>query len=200
MKNIILASKSIDRSKLFQNSKIIFSTLITEVDEDKYKLVISHPHELVKQLAKAKAVAAKKNLEFTKTDSIIVAGDTIIELNGKIIGKATDENNAYEILKQLSNNTHNLITGIAVTETFNPKMIVDYESTSVKFTKLSDKNIWAYIKSGEWKGRAGAYSIGERASLFIELIKGSPSNVVGLPMNLLYKILKKEFNLDLLEH
>jgi len=199
MKNIILASKSIDRSKLFQNSKIIFSTLITEVDEDKYKLVISHPHELVKQLAKAKAVAAKKNLEFTKTDSIIVAGDTIIELNGKIIGKATDENNAYEILKQLSNNTHNLITGIAVTETFNPKMIVDYESTSVKFTKLSDKNIWAYIKSGEWKGRAGAYSIGERASLFIELIKGSPSNVVGLPMNLLYKILKKEFNLDLLE-
>ncbi|HEY0088190.1 MAG TPA: nucleoside triphosphate pyrophosphatase [Candidatus Lokiarchaeia archaeon] len=199
MKNIILASKSIDRSKLFQNSKIIFSTLITEIDEDKYKLVISHPQELVKQLAKAKALAAKKNLEFTKNDSIIVAGDTIIELNGKIIGKATDENNAYEILKQLSNNTHNLITGIAVTETFNPKMIVDYESTSVKFTKISDENIWAYIKSGEWKGRAGAYSIGERASLFIELIKGSPSNVVGLPMNLLYKILKKEFNLDLLE-
>jgi septum formation protein len=200
MKNIILASKSIDRSKLFQNSKIIFSTLITEVDEDKYKLVISHPHELVKQLAKAKAVAAKKNLEFTKTDSIIVAGDTIVEFKGKIMGKAKDENNAYEILKELSNNTHNLITGIAVTETFNPKMIVDYESTSVKFTKLSDKNIWAYIKSGEWKGRAGAYSIGERASLFIELINGSPSNVVGLPMNLLYKILKKEFNLDLLEH
>jgi len=200
MKNIILASKSIDRSKLFQNSKIIFSTLITEVDEDKYKLVISHPHELVKQLAKAKAVAAKKNLEFTKTDSIIVAGDTIVEFKGKIMGKAKDENNAYEILKELSNNTHNLITGIAVTETFNPKMIVDYESTSVKFTKLSDKNIWAYIKSGEWKGRAGAYSIGERACLFIELSNGSPSNVVGLPMNLLYKILKKEFNLDLLEH
>ena len=63
---------------------------------------------------------------------------------------------------------------------------------------MTDKEIWGYIKTGEWQGRAGAYSIREKASLFIESIQGSSSNVIGLPMNKLYQILKNEFNQILL--
>ena len=77
-------------------------------------------------------------------------------------------------------------------------MIIDYDCTEVKFLLLSDEEILDYIKSGEWKGRAGAYSIRERASLFIDSIDGSISNVIGLPMQKIYKILKNEFNLNLL--
>ena len=75
---------------------------------------------------------------------------------------------------------------------------MDHDSTSVKFLDLTDTEIWGYIKTGEWQGRAGAYSMRERASLFIESIQGSSSNVIGLPMNKMYQILKKEFNQFLL--
>ena len=97
-----------------------------------------------------------------------------------------------------SNKTHNLVTGFAITETNKPKLIVDYDITSVKFLNLSENDIRDYIKSEEWKGRAGAYSIRERASLFIEAVNGSISNVIGLPMQKIYAILKNEFSLNLL--
>ena len=104
-----------------------------------------------------------------------------------------------KILKKLSGKSHNLITGIAITETTNPKIIIDYDRTSVKFLKLTDEDIVKYIKSGEWKGRAGAYSIREKASFFIESIQGSPSNVIGLPLHKIFKVLKKKFNFNILQ-
>ena len=79
------------------------------------------------------------------------------------------------------------------------KIIVDYDQTLVEFLKLSDNEIWSYIKSQEWIGKAGAYSLRERASMLVKAIHGSYSNVLGLPMQLLYQILKNEFNLDLFE-
>ena len=198
MKNIVLASKSLDRRKILKDARVQFEVLITNVDEDKYKKENSNPIELVKQLANAKALKAKEILAQENKDAIIVAADTIVELNGEIIGKAKDEEHAFRILKTLAGKSHNLITGIAVTETYNPKIIMDHDITSVKFLDLTDTEIWGYIKTGEWQGRAGAYSIRERASLFIESIQGSSSNVIGLPMNKMYQILKKEFNQFLL--
>jgi septum formation protein len=198
MKNIILASKSLDRREIFKRANIPFEVLITNVDEDEYKKEISNPIELVMQLANAKALNAKEKLAHENKDAIIVAADTIVELDGVVIGKAKDEEHAFRILKKLVGRSHNLITGIAVTETFNPKIILDYDSTSVTFLELADKEIWDYIESGEWQGRAGAYSIREKASFFIKAIQGSSSNVVGLPMSKFYQILKKEFNQILL--
>ncbi|TFG08985.1 MAG: septum formation protein Maf [Promethearchaeota archaeon] len=198
MKNITLASKSVDRKKLFERAKLNFEIFITNIDEQSYMNRIPDPIELVKQLAKAKSNFAKKQLIKAEKDSIIVAADTIVELNGEIIGKAQDEEEAFLILKKLSSNEHSLITGIAVTETFNPKMVVDHERTVVKFLPLEEEEIWSYIDLGEWKGRAGAYSIREKASLFIEYIRGSPSNVIGLPMERLFKILRDEFHVSLL--
>lgn len=195
---IVLASKSADRTRLLENIKLPFEVYITNVDENKYKTRFSNPIELVKQLAKAKALKAKDSLSKEGKKVIIIAADTVVELNGEIIGKAKNEDNAFHILKKLAGKVHNLITGFAITETNNSKLIVEYDSTSVKFINLLDQEIWSYIKSGEWKGKAGAYSIREKASLFIEEIQGSSSNVIGLPMHKIYNILKNEFNYNLL--
>ena len=199
MKTIVLASKSTDRNLLFERAKIPVEVLITNIDEDQYKAKISNSIELVKRLAEAKALNAKDSLINQGKDAIIIAADTIVELDNKIIGKAKNEAHAFEILKKLVDNTHNLITGFAITETNNPKIIIDHEITSVQFINISDNEIHDYLKSGEWKGRAGAYSIRERASLFIKSIQGSSSSVIGLPMHRIFEILKKEFNINLLQ-
>ena len=199
LKNIILASKSVDRSKLFKYAKIPIDIFSPDIDEEDFKKKIRDPIKLVKELAKAKALYTKTILSENKRDAFIIAADTIIEFNGEVIGKAKSERKALQILKKLTGNVHNLLTGIAITRSIDPKIVVDYESTVVKFLKLSDKEIRCYLKSGDWKGRAGAYAITEKASLFIEYIQGSFSNVIGLPMHKIYLILKNHFNLNLLE-
>ena len=200
MKKIILASKSIDRSKIFNRLNISFEILNTNINEGDYKDQYPDPIDLVKELAKVKALKAKELLKSEEIGTIIIAADTIVELNGKIIGKAQNEKKAFQIIKSLANRSHNLITGIALTSIDDPKIIVDYDITVVTLTELSEDDIRNYIKSEEWKGRAGAYSIRDRASLFIKEIRGSPSNVIGLPMHKIFKILKSEFNLNLFEN
>lgn len=200
MKKIILASKSKDRSELFTRLNIPFETLNTQINEKDYKNHYSDPIELVKELAKLKALKAKEILKSKEKGEIIIAADTIVELNGKIIGKARNEEEAFQILKILINRSHNLITGVAISEINDSKVIVDYDMTNVTFLYLSDDEIWEYIKTEEWKGRAGCYSIRDRASLFIKEIRGSPSNVIGLPMEKIFRILKSEFNLNLLDY
>jgi septum formation protein len=151
----------------------------------------------VKELAKAKLLYVKDELIKTNRHALIIAADTIVELNGVIIGKAKNPKEAYKILKTLMGKSHNLITGIAITDTDDLKVIIDHDITSVEFLTLSDAEIEKYVKTNEWKGRAGAYSINDKASLFISKINGSSSNVIGLPMHKLYEILKNEFGLNL---
>ena len=200
MKKIILASKSIDRSKILNRLNASFEILSTNINESDYKDQYSDPIDLVRELAKAKALKAKELLKSEEIGTVIIAADTIVEFNGKIIGKAQNEKEAFQILKSLANRSHNLITGIALTGVGDSKIIVDYDITVVTFLDLSDDDIRNYIKIEEWKGRAGAYSIRDRASLFVKEIRGSPSNVMGLPMQKIFKILKTEFNLNLFEN
>ncbi len=199
MKKIILASKSIDRKKTFNRLNIPFETIITDIDEAYYKGIFSNPVELVKEIAKAKALRAKDLLKNKKMEAIIIAADTIVEFKGKIIGKAKNKAQAFQILKSLINRSHNLITGVAITELNDPKVVVDYDCTIVTFLDISDNEIRNYINTEEWKGRAGAYSIRDRASLFIKEIRGSPSNVIGLPMQKIFEVLKKDFSLNLFD-
>lgn len=199
LKKIILASKSIDRSEIFKRAGIPFEVFVTNINEEKFKTKFSNAVELVKELAKAKMLFTQNELMKKKIDAIIIAADTIVVLKGEIIGKAYNEEEAFKILKKLVGESHKLITGIAITEIQNPKIIIESDTTIVEFLQLSDEEIWQYIKSNEWKGRAGAYSIRDKASLFIRKINGSSSNVIGLPMHKLYEILKKEFGLNLVQ-
>jgi len=113
MKKIILASKSIDRSKIFKRLNISFEILNTNINESDYKVRYSDPLDLVKELAKAKVLKAKELLKSEEIGTVIIAADSIVEFNGKIIGKAQNEEEAFQILKALANRSHNLITGIA---------------------------------------------------------------------------------------
>ncbi|MBD3198344.1 MAG: septum formation protein Maf [Candidatus Lokiarchaeota archaeon] len=198
MRKIILASKSIDRKEILTKAKIPFSAINSDVDEGTYKKNITDPIALVKKLAEIKVLTVKNKIEKDYPDSVIIGADTIVEYGGRIIGKAKDRQEASQILKNLSGNTHNLITGIAIAESSSEKLITSYDTTSVEFLPLSDDDINHYINSNEWKGRAGAYSLREKASLIVASINGSSSNVLGLPMQKLFEILKKEFNLNLL--
>ena len=184
---------------LFNQAKIPIEVLKSNFDEEQLKNKVTDPVELVKELARAKVLFAKDLLHKQKNEGIIIAADTVVELKGQIIGKAVDEQDAFKILKKLIGHTHNLLTGVAITATDESKLIVDYETTTVKFINLSDHEITRYIRSGEWKGRAGAYAITEKAGVFIEYIQGSFSNVVGLPLHKIFLILKNNFQFNILE-
>jgi septum formation protein len=199
LKKIILASKSTDRSELLNRISIPFEVLASEIDEEQFKKKISDPVLLVKELAKAKVQYVKDLLVKKETKALIIAADTIVHLNGVIIGKAKTSEDAFKMIKNLCGKSHDLITGIAITETYDLKMKVDYDVTSVEFLTLSDAEIENYIKTNEWEGRAGAYSINDKASLFISKINGSSSNVIGLPMHKVYEILKTEFGINLFQ-
>lgn len=197
LRKIILASKSVDRTELLNRSGIPFEVLVSDIDEDKFKKRISDPILLVKELAKAKLLYVKDELLKKNLQALIIAADTVVELNGVTIGKAKNSEEAFKIIKNLMGKAHNLITGIAISDTDDPKIIIDHDITSVEFLTLSDAEIGNYVKTNEWKGRAGAYSINDKASLFISKINGSSSNVIGLPMHKIYEILKTDFGLSL---
>jgi septum formation protein len=200
LKKIILATKSIDRKEIFERAQIPFIASSSDVDEAHYKEKFKDPVELVQILAKEKVLIIKRKKKKNFDDAIIIAADTIVEYKGEIMGKADNEREAFKILKKLMGKTHNLITGFAITALESEKLIIDYDITKVEFLTLSDNEIWNYINSGEWKGRAGAYSLRERAGLFVKSIDGSYSNVLGLPMQKVFQILKESFNLNLLKY
>ncbi len=199
LRKIILASKSIDRAELLSRIGIPFEVLVSDIDEEKFKKKISDPILLVKELAKAKLLYVKEELVEKNSQALIIAADTVVELKGLIIGKAKNPKEAFKILKNLMGKAHNLITGIAITSTDDPKIIIDHTVTLVEFLTLSDAEIDNYVKTNEWKGRAGGYSINDKASLFISKIDGSSSNVIGLPMHKLYEILKTDFKISLFQ-
>ena len=197
MKKIILASQSIDRGELLRRCNLKFEILVSNIDEGHYKQKITDPVQLVKTLAEVKALKAKSMLKDKPKEALIIAADTIVEYQGNVIGKPKNREQAFQTLKNLTGKAHSLITGIAITETAEEKIIIDFDETKVHFLPLSDKEIWGYVATNEWKGRAGAYSIRDKASLFIESIEGSTSNVIGLPMHKIFQILKRDFNLNL---
>jgi septum formation protein len=198
MKNIILASESSDRKKILSRARIPFTAISSNVDESVLKERIKDPIKLVQKLAKAKVLNVKKGLTGKEKECYLIGADTIVEFQGKIIGKAINREEAFKTLKKLSGNTHNLITGLAITKSGEEKTFTDYDKTKVSFLSLSESEIWNYIDTGEWKGRAGAYSIQDRASLFIKSIKGSPSNVIGLPLHKVFQIFKLKFSINLI--
>ncbi|TFF96725.1 MAG: septum formation protein Maf [Promethearchaeota archaeon] len=200
MINIILASQSVDRKRILTRSRIPFTTVESGVNENFYKRKITDPIELVQVLAKEKVIDVKKRVKENKKNSFFIGADTIVEFEGEIIGKAIDEKDAFKILKKLSGKTHNLITGVAVSQKEDKKVFTDYDITKVSFLSISDDEIWDYIRTEEWKGRAGAYSIKDRASLFIKSINGSPSNVIGLPLQKIFQIFKLKYQYNFLKY
>lgn len=192
MEAIILASSSPRRRELLTQAGIPFAVVPGDLDEENAN-ISGTPAQKAEQLAylKAKDVARGKS-------GIILGADTIVVCDDEIFGKPADAEDARRMLWKLSGREHQVITGIALIDTAAGRESTGHETTKVRFSSLSDKEIEAYIESGEPYGKAGAYAIQGRAALFVESLDGCYSNVVGLPISKLYRLLK-DFGITLYE-
>lgn len=185
--NYVLASGSERRQELLHRIVDEFNIIVSDFDEDKI-LFKGNVDEYVVDLAKGKALSVKESL---KEEAIIIAGDTVVVLDDKILGKPNNEEDAYNMLKQLSGRTHRVYSGLVVINMYNNKIEQESLYTEVKFSNLTEEEIESYIKTGEPLDKAGAYGIQGYGGVFTEGINGCYYNVVGLPLNLLNKMLRK---------
>jgi len=183
---IILASASPRRKKLLEQINLKFKTLSVDLDEKQFPN--EKPFHMVKRLAEEKLNLALQIIE----TGIIITADTIVVLDGKIIGKPKDKIDAVKILKKLSGRKHTVYTGFAVFSTSTNKKICSYEKTFVQFRNLTNEEISLYVESGSPMDKAGAYGIQDDfGAVFIEAINGCYYNVVGLPLSRVYHALKE---------
>lgn len=181
---IVLASGSPRRRELLEVVGVTDFEVCPAQGEEKTQDGLS-PEETVKSLsgAKAREVAAKYD-----GDTVIIAADTIVCNDGRILGKPQDEAEAFSMLKALSGKVHEVYTGITLIK--GETIVSGAECTKVEFRTLSDDEINAYIATGEPMDKAGAYGIQGKASLMVKKIDGDYFNVVGLPLCRLGQMLK----------
>ena len=191
-KRIILASASPRRKEILNNIGLKFE-VITSSAEEKTEPGLP-PHMIVQELSMLKGADVAAKIE----DALVISADTIVWMKGEMLGKPKDAENAKQMLKMLSGNVHEVYTGVCVTDSKSGKSVSDYEVTKVHFRTLSDEEITSYINTFEPLDKAGAYGIQGKGCLFVEKIEGDYLNVVGLPVVKLAKILKEEFNFNII--
>jgi septum formation protein len=186
MRPIILASASPRRRELLNQAGIPFIVRPSNVEEELAQLG-GNPAEKAMQLAYAKAgdVAGRNS------EGLVLGADTIVVLDGSIFGKPENAADARRMLMELSGREHSVITGLALIDACSGCCRRDHEETAVRFARLADSEIEAYIRTGEPFDKAGAYALQGMGALLVEGIKGCYSNVVGLPLMRLRRLLKE---------
>jgi len=171
---LVLGSASPRRLELLAQIGVI-PTDIRPADIDETPLKAELPLIYARRLASGKACAVTHS-----KDEIVLCADTVVAVGRRILGKPESASQAIEFLKLLSGRRHRVITAIAVRSV--DRLLEKQVTTAVKFKHLSDAELSAYIRSGEWQGKAGGYAIQGIAAAFIPWINGSYTNVVGLPL------------------
>ena len=196
MTEFVLASASPRRKELLEKMGLQFSVVVSQADESTVSRDI--PVNLyVQELALLKASATAKTLLRNKK-ALIIAADTIVTLDGEILGKPDGEDGAKKMLSSLSGRTHEVYTGYCVMRISDGKTVCNSVKTEVKFKTLTEQKIRSYIESGEPMDKAGAYGIQGLGSMLIEKINGDYFNVVGLPVSALADTLEKEFDIEIM--
>ena len=190
--NIILASNSPRRRELLERIGIADFTVAAPNVDESVEPGLS-PADMVEQLSLRKAMAAAGHFG---PDDLILAADTVVALDGAVLGKPRDENDAFAMLSALSGREHRVYTGVTVLR--GDKAVTQHEETAVTFRELSPDEIRGYIATGEPMDKAGAYGIQGVGALLVSGIRGDYSNVMGLPVFRLGRILSG-FGLDLLQ-
>ncbi len=189
--HIYLASRSPRRRQILEMVGIKFTLLDVEVDEDNH--FADNPRDYVMSLSEKKGRAASKKI----SEGIVAAADTIVYLDGQILNKPKDADDAARMLNLLSGRTHQVFTGFTLLQVPIGKIIKHCETTDVTFRKLDADEIEDYIQSGAPFDKAGAYGIQDDLSaLFVERINGDFYNVVGLPLPKFYLALKSFYHKD----
>jgi septum formation protein len=141
----------------------------------------------VKRLAQTKAETVAKRISSPR---LVLGADTVVVIDGEILGQPRDDSDACRMLKLLSGKWHEVVTGIALMRAGRTaQVLIDHETTRVRFCEISADEIDWYVSTGEPRDKAGAYAIQGRGALFIEEIQGDYFNIVGLPVRLLYELI-----------
>lgn len=218
--NVILASKSPRRKQLLEEAGVRFSVFTgsTEVDETLELDLLADPEEAVKKLAERKAGAVVQEVLAQNPVGlgIVIGADTMVVLDGEMLGKPYSADHAREMLRKLSGRTHQVITGVSVwmmllneTEENGGDGNVSIgfrtftETSEVTFKELSDEDINAYVATGETIDKAGAYGIQGKGAALVDHYEGDYNNIVGLPVDKLIEyfpdLLRREVEVEIVE-
>jgi septum formation protein len=180
---VILASGSPRRRRMLRLIGLEFEISVPDVDEQ--SLPGEDPIDYVARAAKAKALAVSAH----RNDLPVLSADTIVTIDGQILGKPTSPLHAQEMLRCLAGNTHWVHTAMAMSVGDLVEVIID--STQVHFRSMTDHEIAWYVASGEPMDKAGAYGVQGVGGLFVDSVEGSPHTVVGLPIHRLHELFEK---------
>ncbi|MAG55533.1 MAG: septum formation protein Maf [Planctomycetes bacterium] len=178
-----LASRSPRRRQLLQEAGIPFQLLDVDVEET----VVGDPapRAIAAALAEKKARAGAALV----AKGVVLGSDTVVALDGRALGKPADRGHACEMLRDLAGSIHSVITGVSLVDAATGRALTETDETRVVMRGMTEAEITAYVASGESDDKAGGYAIQETGDRFVERIEGSYTNVVGLPMELLERML-----------
>jgi len=187
-KPVILASQSPRRRLLLGQLGLEFEIMPSNIDETGHP-VSDNPSDYALSLALLKAKDIVAGIDYP---ALVIGSDTIVVIDGQILNKPTDEADAKRMLGTLSGNTHTVYTAVALVDSSTGREMTDVKSTSVTFRELTEDEIDAYVASGSPLDKAGAYGIQDDfGAVFISHIEGCYYNIVGLPLEMLYSMLKQ---------
>lgn len=187
---LILASSSPRRKHLLESLGIRFDVVAPDIDEHRHPN--EEPFDYVVRIARAKAESAVAG------DAVVVAADTVVVIDGQLLGKPGHPEEAKTMLRRLSGVTHEVLTGVAVARlTDIVQVLTAVESILVKFLPMTDDEIADYVATGEPMDKAGAYALGGLGAIYVEAVHGSPSGVIGLPVHTTARLLRS-LGVDLL--
>lgn len=191
-KKIILASASPRRKDLLKSIGLDFEVIPPAVKEEIEDKPFSY--ELIEKLALDKALNVSGKISYP---AVIIGSDTVVVTDNRVMGKPKDDNDAFNMLKQLSGRTHRVISAIAVYDNETQRTVKDSLTSEVIFRELNDEEIWNYVKTGEPEDKAGAYAVQGKAAIFVKGINGCYSNIVGISVYKVSEILR-EFGVKVL--
>jgi septum formation protein len=184
-KPLLLASTSPQRRAILKQLGLPFEVVPPRYEERDDGL--DSPEDLVRAHAAGKA----RSVGDEAGDRPVVGVDTAVVIDGSVLGKPADETEAVEMLDRLGGRTHIVVSGLCL---LTPGWeVVEHEETRVTFRPLTPRDVAAYVRSGEWRGRAGGYAIQGQGAALVERIEGDYLNVVGLPAALLVRLLAERF-------
>jgi septum formation protein len=186
---LVLASASPRRQELLSSAGMSFAVQPADVDET--PLAGEAPRDCAERLAREKALAVWR----IRPQDVVLGADTIVVVDEAILNKPRDADDAARMLRMLSGRVHRVITGVCLVGPGAIQARTTSESTLVTMSELSDDEIRAYVATGEPTDKAGAYAIQGMASRWIRRIEGDYSNVVGLPVALVYRMLRERNSL-----
>ena len=177
---LILASRSLRRAEILTAAGWEFEAIAADIDET--RRAAEDAESYVTRLARTKGETIARRFP----ERLVVGADTVVVINGEILGQPRDDDDARRMLRLLSGRWHDVLTGVALMRA--AQVVVEHETTRVRFAEMSADEIDWYVSTGEPRGKAGAYGIQGSAALFIREIQGDYFNVVGLPVRLVFEL------------